>query len=562
MPFNTYSPDLVYDPASRRGVGGVVAKVTNLITGLPITTYDENGTPRPVITNPQGYISTFWTDDTISQIMVSAGGVSLPMLAQELVGAGVDAALAAQVAAEAAQLAAEAAASLVGTPADASIAAAVGGSSTLTRAALDGLFMRRAMIDGAAHGIVPGASSLSTKLAALSAANPGHPIFLGDGLFTFADPVLLTSGIVGIGAQTVLRFAELGEAALRTSGDSNVQFRNFTLESTSANTAITQASSHGIIIHDSLNFAVDNVYMSGQFVMGIQISKCSRGTVSNNTVTGTTYDGIHCTLGSTDITIVGNHTINTGDDAIALITYNTDPAPNKRITVTGNTINGVGHARGITVEGCVDAVVSANVIEDTFLHGILISSISPSLSDVHPTKNCVVTGNIIRGSGSDAIAVAGLNEGVVIRGNTITDTAFNGIYVINGNVVIADNVIDRPATRGIMVLVGSTNDGTVITGNVIRKPGTLGIYNEASDVTINHNVIVEPATLTTAAEGILSAAGDRITIIGNRVTGISPAKTGNAIWLDGAAGALVMGNYGTNVGNTFGNVNSTDILTA
>lgn len=172
MPFNTYSPDLVYDAASRRGVAGVVAKVTDLLTGVPVNTYDENGAPRPVITNPQGYISTFWTDDTVSQIMVEAGGVSLPMIAQELVGAGVDAALAAQAAAEAAQQAAQDAAGLVGAPADSVVGTLVSTPGTDTKTTLDAAYAGKALATTSVEGLMP-AGDKSKLDAATEAATAG-----------------------------------------------------------------------------------------------------------------------------------------------------------------------------------------------------------------------------------------------------------------------------------------------------------------------------------------------------------------------------------------------------
>lgn len=86
MAFNTYNPELVYDPASRRGVAGEIAKVTDLETGLPVITYDSSGAERPIITNSQGYISTFYTDEAISQVMVTVRGISLVFLAQETMG--------------------------------------------------------------------------------------------------------------------------------------------------------------------------------------------------------------------------------------------------------------------------------------------------------------------------------------------------------------------------------------------------------------------------------------------------------------------------------------------
>lgn len=102
-------------------------------TGAPVTTYNMDGVPAPVVTNSQGYVSPFQCDPGVSAVLASFGSVTLPLIDQAAV-------LQAGAAAVAAQAAAEDAAELVGAPADLAIAAAVQALNTQTRAALNVLY--------------------------------------------------------------------------------------------------------------------------------------------------------------------------------------------------------------------------------------------------------------------------------------------------------------------------------------------------------------------------------------------------------------------------------------
>lgn len=126
-----YPPILAYDPATGNGVPGMVATVTDPLTGIPLETLDlATGQPRQVFTNHKGHIDGFMVEGGPGVAMVRIGsfaqGVPDLMLSADIR----DAAL------EAAQAAIDAA-NLVEAPADEVIALLAGNPESLTHAAVD-----------------------------------------------------------------------------------------------------------------------------------------------------------------------------------------------------------------------------------------------------------------------------------------------------------------------------------------------------------------------------------------------------------------------------------------
>lgn len=163
MALNTYSSALVMDPATGHGVAGVILEVTDLVTGVPVTTYDVNGVKRQVVTNSKGYTGTFYTDDTVGQVLLQTGGITLPAIAKEVISASVDAA-------KIAQAAAEAAAALVDAPAGTVVRSVVEGDLGATDSTM------KTQISGIARDTVQedleasGANGIKNQIVAIAKA--------------------------------------------------------------------------------------------------------------------------------------------------------------------------------------------------------------------------------------------------------------------------------------------------------------------------------------------------------------------------------------------------------
>lgn len=425
--------------------------------------------------------------------------------------------------------------------------------------------VRAACLSAAAAGVATsntGAAN-ATAILALSAAHPGAKIFVPEGTYDFDRSLQLSGPLFGAGYGTVLRFPELATACLYWNGVNDLTVADLRIVSTSTNTGINTASSHGVLVDTCSRFSIRNLHISGLMVMGIHVRATQQGTIQGNTVTGTAADGIHLTNGCLDVSVIGNHTLGTGDDGIALISYNTDAAQNQRITVTGNTIQGAG-SRGITVEGAKTVAVIANLIDGTTNQGVLVDSLTESTSDTWASVNVTVSDNVILSAGNDGMRLDGKVDSVSFRGNVIRSPGAAGIRGLKGSLVAVGNIIeDTAGDAGIILTADSTNVRALVADNMILRAFTYGIYSEASQSTIRGNVVIQPNQQGTGDKAAIQVFNvSSIALVANRVDPIDTAHSSVGIWLDTVTGALVAMNYVTGGATTFGSTNSTGILTS
>lgn len=438
MPFNTYSPDLVYDPASRRGVAGVVAQVTDLLTGVPVATYDENGVARPVVTNPQGYIATFWTDNTVTQVMVNAGGIALPMIAQEMVGAGVDAA-------QAAQAAAEAAAALVGAPADTAIATAVASGATATDAALGAKFLRKEelVFNVARYGATGDGVTVDTTTIqmAVNAAPAGSQIFfppdkvfnLGSGVIDLNKPLklhgakLLSTTGKAIRATADADIADVvitgpGTGIPYVNGNPGIEVLGTSGTYVSAkirNCTIMGMRDSGIRLEFVRNFEVVGNHIENFRYGGIMVNSAEKGYVFRNTIKHAVQDTVGLSYGIAISDLV-----------------NTIAGRSKDVFVMFNHIEDIPEWEGLDTHGGLRINFSYNTVVDCR------TGLSMGVgSDTRLTapEQCVAMGNIMSAVNVTALPTTGIG-----LGGTSTTSPVNPLYA---DAVIMDNsfrAIDFP----------------------------------------------------------------------------------------------------------------------
>jgi hypothetical protein len=136
-----------------------------------------------------------------------------------------------------------------------------------------------------------------------------------------------------------------------------------------------------------------------------------------------------------------------------------------------------------------DSIVSDCLADTNALNnGILIGHVSPANQNAN---NCLIANNRVLNSGGKGVsAIYGVN--VVIEGNTVTDCAEEGIFVIpkpttNGGTTISGNTVDT-CTTGIYSY-GSAENQMVITGNTVRTASGQGVLVASNgQVNIANNI--------------------------------------------------------------------------
>jgi hypothetical protein len=257
-------------------------------------------------------------------------------------------------------------------------------------------------------------------------------------------------------------------------------------------------------IEDSTRFEVEGCYLHDSEGPGILMQNSTHGRILGNLIVRSAKDGIHMTRGCRHISVVNNIIEQSGDDCIAVVSYNSDAAPCEDITITSNE---AWHSlsRGIVVVGGNNVSIAGNTIREPRNGGIYIAMEGPTSYDTRRVSNVSITGNTILGANTygqtltyAAIHIVGNGagrevDGITISGNTIADSNWHGM------------------------LIGSGSAGVYnvnVTGNTVRNSGSTGIYVQVvTDIIISSNL-----TETSKTEGIATIGSlGLLAIMGNTI---------------------------------------------
>ncbi|NHC07550.1 right-handed parallel beta-helix repeat-containing protein [Azonexus fungiphilus] len=160
-------------------------------------------------------------------------------------------------------------------------------------------------------------------------------------------------------------------------------------------------------------------------------------------------DGIHQTEGSFNGVVKYNHTYNTGDDGISVVSYSSSGLVHD-IVIENNIVTNVKWARGISVIGGENVVVRSNFVNGTGRAAGIIVSREESYR-TRGVRNVTIEGNFVSGvsmiepgkindlTGQGAIDINSHNfsepgvEKVTVAKNTVIDSKHSPIRVL-GNV--------------------------------------------------------------------------------------------------------------------------------
>jgi hypothetical protein len=391
-----------------------------------------------------------------------------------------------------------------------------------------------------AHGIVPGSSGQSAKLSALSRRYAGATMYAPPGIYGGADwtPCRLYGGLVAPGA--VFRVPELAYSALYAQGAATaplraLTFSGFRLESTArvdqhlGGNGLSGAASNAFMLDHVDGFDITGLEVHGRFNMGFHFRDAHHGQTHNLVATGTDYDGLHNTAGSSDITHHHSQIRDSGDDCLAVISYDTDDAPCKRIVFVEPTAEGSRRARTLTFEGCVDSGVRGGTLTKAAGRGVLINYGGINQTTRWVTTRAFVDGTTVRETGEQGIDFNGRNRDCWVRAQVYgsTDELVRVFAARNARVTV--NGADNLNGNGITVR-DETAIGTQVRASTIRRSATRGIYDEGTATHIIGNEIDEPG-----AEAIVAYNPAGTWMLGNRAVMRAGARTAFAVTGKGAA---------------------------
>ncbi len=217
---------------------------------------------------------------------------------------------------------------------------------------------------------------------------------------------------------------------------------------------------------------------------------------------------------------------------------------------------------GIKTQNGGTFTITNNMIDDTRGNGILVFK----SGGVNNVSGNVIGGNAtsaaIHGIWGDGIEIAGVNGNTTVSGNTISNTwdptkdntndNSSGIYLRNSRgILVNGNTIKDTDWDGIKVANGANN---IVEGNNVSGSTRIGIYAENTDnLSILGNTVHDADLLNS---GVITVVGGRShDIIGNTVTNVLGVSTTNA----GIKVHYIKGTDNNITGNTIYNIDGDGI---
>ncbi|MDF3083427.1 right-handed parallel beta-helix repeat-containing protein [Burkholderia sola] len=306
---------------------------------------------------------------------------------------------------------------------------------------------------------------------ALDALRPGQRLVFAPGRYVVGRSLVVRQARVvlsGFGATLIATAPNDQTIELRGDGTTLVGFRltgTGTTRLTTPESTKIEVTGRDVQVLDNI---VDGGAGAGVFVFG-----GADVAIVGNEVLSTLADGIHMTHGSRNVLVQGNVVRGTGDDMIAVVSYQAEGVLTRNVMITGNSLEGNPWGRGITVVGGANVTISNNIVRNVQVSaGILVaqedSNRTVGSSDVRIERNVIADIQTATGrtdsrplTQQGAIEVStwsGSVSRVTVIGNRVSNARFDGIRLW-GNVSdirLADNQLS--GIGGMPVRVGPEPD--------------------------------------------------------------------------------------------------------
>lgn len=243
------------------------------------------------------------------------------------------------------------------------------------------------------HGAVGDGQQDDTRAlqAALAALRPGDTLVLGRGrTYLHRDVLELTTPRTTLTGPGALLASTEERSALLVRAD-GVEVSGVSLRITGTSRRWTGLTQHRLVVQGSDDVRVHDVRVEGSAGAGVYVEGSSRFRLERLVVSDTRADGIHLTGGSTDGVVDAPVVQRSGDDGVAVVSYDADPGPSARITVLSPRVDGTTWGRGISVVGGEDILYRDVHVQDSSAAGVYIATEGAPF-DTRPTSRVRVLG--------------------------------------------------------------------------------------------------------------------------------------------------------------------------
>lgn len=291
----------------------------------------------------------------------------------------------------------------------------------------------------------PGGSPDDTAAlqAKFDALTPGSTLTLQPRVYHHRGPLnVRTSGVTIDGKGATLAATNDETSAVNVLGD-DITITNATFSAPTIGVRWEGEAQHKLVVKGR-HATISKVTVSGSAGAGIYLAGAQDFTVRDVSVVGTRADGVHMTGGAAHGRVENVRTDQTGDDGVAVVSYDHDGAPCHDITERNITVAGNRWGRGITVVGGYNIDISNFSVANTSSAGLYVSNegspyFTRSVEHVRISGGVVSAANYNPDIEQGAILISAGNPGRFVRDVAITDVNINGTGAqLNRNVAIVD----------------------------------------------------------------------------------------------------------------------------
>ncbi|WP_219642063.1 right-handed parallel beta-helix repeat-containing protein [Cohnella sp. CFH 77786] len=311
----------------------------------------------------------------------------------------------------------------------------------------------------------------------------GGVVFFPNGVYKVSDSIVVSHDRVTLEGQSwgaELRMVKHPKRIIVIEGSWDNTVKNLKLTLGLSNVTRHDQDFGIYVTNGASHFLIERIFGNGK---GIMVrGNVATGTIRDNRIQNTLADGIHLTGGARYILVTGNELSNTGDDSIAVVSYQSQKVLTKQIVIAGNTVRN-SRSRGIAHVGGYQVEIRDNRIQGTASSGILVDR--DNNYQTYSPVNTLIEGNTVTGAGTYGLKGGNqfgieVSKGaayVTITDNTVNGSKSRGISVAANRTIIRNNVSSNNEDSGMTV----TANDVVIAGNLLEKNGMYGFVAENSD---------------------------------------------------------------------------------
>ncbi len=229
-------------------------------------------------------------------------------------------------------------------------------------------------VSASAFGVVPddGGDDTVALQRALDGLKPGETLQFAPGRYLHSDVLVVrVPGVTLSGPAEIIASNET-QSAVRVDAD-NVTIEQLTLGVTATTKRYSERAQHKLWLSGHSGIVVRDVTITGSAASGVFVEGTSRFQLVDVTVSDTRADGIHMTAGARDGVVDHPVVSRTGDDGVAVVSYDRDPAICRSIQIRSPEVHGTTWGRGLSVVGGDDITYTDVLVQDTDAAAIYVA---------------------------------------------------------------------------------------------------------------------------------------------------------------------------------------------